>query len=249
MIAYFLIPIFNEFENLELLSVNLISSLPDKEKIFVFVDDCSTDKSVDYIHKLFEHTNYKIIEKSENKGPGHSFNLGFEWILIQNSNPDDIIITMEGDNTSDINLLNNMVAISGLGYSLVLASVYAQGGGFEKTFIFRKMISFVANMIFRSLLNTKVLTLSSFYRIYHLSLIKKIKVEYDVIIKENGFICMLEILLKAIYCDAKIIELPMVLKSLNRIGKSKMKIIKNTIGYIKFLPKARSIVKLGLIQK
>ncbi len=53
--------------------------------------------------------------------------------------------------------------------------------------------------------------------------------------KETGFICMLEILIKAIKCDAKIIEVPMVLKSTKRIGKSKMKIVKTSMDYLKFL--------------
>jgi hypothetical protein len=46
---------------------------------------------------------------------------------------------------------------------------------------------------------------------------------------------MIEILLKAIREDAKIIEVPMILKSNVRKGKSKMKIWKTSWSYIKFL--------------
>ena len=46
---------------------------------------------------------------------------------------------------------------------------------------------------------------------------------------------MLELLIKAIRCDAKIVELPMVLNSNKRVGKSKMKIIKTSIQYVKFI--------------
>ena len=48
---------------------------------------------------------------------------------------------------------------------------------------------------------------------------------------------MLEILIKAIKVNAKILEVPMVLKSENRIGKSKLKILKTTFAYVKFLIK------------
>ena len=128
-----------------------------------------------------------------------------------------------------------MLQINNLGYDLVLASVYAQGGGFDKTSFFRKLISSVANLLFRYFFNLKVLTLSSFYRVYNVSLLRKIKSEYGIIIKEKGFICMLEILLKSVNVNAKIIEVPMVLKSDLRQGKSKLKIVKTSYAYFKFL--------------
>jgi hypothetical protein len=46
---------------------------------------------------------------------------------------------------------------------------------------------------------------------------------------------MVEILLKAIRADAKIIEVPMHLDSSKRKGKSKMKTFKTSMSYIRFL--------------
>ena len=131
-----------------------------------------------------------------------------------------------------------MITIHKLGFDLVLASVYAQGGGFEGTTFFRKFISTIANLIFRFFFDIKVLTLSSFYRLYSISLLRKIEANNDVIIAENGFLCMLEILLKAIRQKATIIEIPMRLHSAKRKGKSKMKIMKTSWEYFKFLCKA-----------
>ncbi len=173
--------------------------------------------------------------KKKNTGPGDSFNKGFEWILQQSSSDSDIIITLEGDNTSDLAILPDMLAISGLGYDLVLASVYAQGGGFVKTSLARRLLSFFANMFFRTIFNVKILTLSSFYRIYHVSLVKAIKSRYQVIIEEKGYISMLEILLKAISLKTRIIEVPMILNTDKRRGKSKMKRLKTALSYLNFL--------------
>jgi len=235
MTIYILIPVYNESQNINALHENLMSSLTNEENFYIFVDDKSTDNTVEKLRSTFQGKNHHIIEKTKNQGPGHSFNIGFEWIIDHSKNDNDIIITMEADNTSDTGILHDMYTISKLGYDLVLASVYAQGGGFEKTTLFRKIISFMVNMLFRSIYNIKVLTLSSFYRIYHISLIEKIKANYPVIISEKGFICMLEILMKAIKQQAKIIEVPMILKWKNRKGKSKMKIIETTISYLRFL--------------
>ncbi len=171
----------------------------------------------------------------KNHGPGHAFDKGFEWIINNSVEENDVVVTMESDSTSDVNILENMLQINNLGYDLVLASVYAQGGGFDKTSFFRKLISSVANLLFRYFFNLKVLTLSSFYRVYNVSLLRKIKSEYGIIIKEKGFICMLEILLKSVNVNAKIIEVPMVLKSDLRQGKSKLKIVKTSYAYFKFL--------------
>ena len=237
MIHCYLIPIFNEKENLDSLYSNLIHHLDQNvESFFLFVDDCSTDGSVELIKSLFSSHPFHVITKETNQGPGHSFNLGFKYILNNYPDSNELkIITMEADNTSDIKLLSSMLSISNLDFDLVLASVYAQGGGFSKTSFIRKFLSFTANMMFRSVFDVKVLTLSSFYRIYDIGIIRKIEERYKVIIKEDGFICMLEILLKSIAVNAKVIEVPMLLKSDERVGKSKMKIFKNSVSYLRFL--------------
>jgi len=235
MTVYFLIPVYNEEGNIPALFNDLVNALQEENKFYLFVDDHSTDNTIDLIKKTFSNTSFTILEKEKNYGPGHSFNMGFEWILKNSADDSDIIVTMEADTTSDISILPLMKAVSDLGYELVLASVYAQGGGFERTNFFRKVISFFANMLFRFFYNVKVLTLSSFYRIYHISLLKKIKEKYPVLISENGFICMLEILMKAVKVEACIIEVPMKLKSDKREGTSKMKILKNMLQYFRFL--------------
>jgi len=238
---YFLIPVFNEEANLESLYKTLTQSLPGREKFFLFVDDCSVDNSVSMLKDLFRAIpQFEVLTKTVNAGPGHSFNMGFEWILSHSENSaHDLVITMEADNTSDIKILSDMIAISGMGYDLVLASVYAQGGGFGSTSLFRKLISFFANILLRFAFGIKVLTLSSFYRVYHLTLLSEIKKKHSTIIEEPGFISMVEILIKAIRLDAKIIEVPVRLFAERRKGKSKMKIANTFLSYVKLLMKAK----------
>jgi len=235
MKIYILIPVYNEELNLTELYNNLIKVLPEYSKHFVFVDDHSSDNSISLIHQLFKNEAYHLITKEKNVGPGDSFNLGFKWINNHSTSNDDLIVTMEADNTSDYNILHNMVVISQLGYDLVLASPYAQGGGFDKTSFFRKTLSHIANGFLRYSFNIKVLTLSSFYRVYKITLLKKIIEKYKEPIEEQGFICMLEILIKSINSFASIIEVPMLLCSERRKGKSKMKVLKTSLRYLKFM--------------
>ncbi len=232
---YFLIPIFNEEQNLNLLSENLRSILSDEQKYFIFADDGSSDGSVEKIHQLFKGLDYTVLGDGTNHGPGHAFNVGFEWILNQSKTDSDIVVTIEADNTSDLNILYPMVCNNRMGFSMVLASVYSQGGGFDKTSFLRKFYSSIANLLLRFIFDIKVQTLSSFYRVYSIVLLKKIKVQHKVIIAERGFLCMIEILIKAIKSDATILEVPMMLNSAQRKGKSKMKVFKTMLSYIRFV--------------
>jgi dolichol-phosphate mannosyltransferase len=235
---YFLIPVFNESLNLGQLAENLKAVMPGEEKFYLFVDDGSTDDTVSKASSLFSNEQHHIITKEKNAGPGHSFNLGFMWITEHSKDDNDLTITIEADNTSDLGILPRMIAIARMDYDLVLASVYAQGGGFEKSSLFRKIISFSANFFLRFAFNIRVQTLSSFYRVYSLKLLRKIRGSYAQIISENGFVCMFEILLKAVKQEASVIEVPVKLRSTNRKGKSKMKIIRTMRQYLRFTFKA-----------
>lgn len=232
---YILIPVFNEEGNIGNLFNEVKNILPGEEKFFVFSDDGSTDQSLKLIKEFFSTTPHTILGDGTNHGPGFAFNTGFNWILENSKSDNDIVTTIECDCTSDLNILPHMISINKMGYELVLASVYAQGGGFDNTSFFRRLISSFANLLYRFLFNLNVQTLSSFYRVYSVTLLKRIKTKYSVMITEPGFICMLEILLKSIRCDTKLIEVPMLLHSNKRVGKSKMKIFKTTMQYFRFL--------------
>lgn len=233
---YFLIPVYNEEANIPELAKNLTSLQLGELKHFVFVNDGSTDKTAQQIEECFTGNAFTLLHNHRNSGPGFSFNEGFKFVLSSSTNSNDLVVTLESDNTSDLSILPMMLNLaSQWDYDLVLASVYAQGGGFSSTSFIRKIISLVSNQILRFVYDIKVLTLSSFYRTYKISILTKVSERYGSIIDEKGFICALELLLKAIRLNAKIIEVPMVLRSDKRKGKSKMKIVKTSLSYIKFL--------------
>lgn len=232
---FFLVPIYNESDNLPRLCSELRAlELPD-DRTYVFSDDGSSDNSREVIARLFSGTPYVIVGNHRNRGPGAAFARGFEWILSRGPQPTDLVVTLEADCTSDLEILPEMLMLAKMKYDLVLASVYAQGGGFEKTTLLRMISSAIANFGFRFLFGVKTLTLSSFYRVYRVSLLQKINNRFTPIIREFGFVCMLEILLKAIFEKARIIEVPMQLHSSKRTGKSKMKIARTTFRYFSFL--------------
>jgi len=232
---FILICVYNELENLTELHDELVSRFAGKDVHYVFSDDGSTDGSSSKLKELFTNEKCEVLGDSINRGPGFAFNTGFEWILKNSKDrQNDKIISLEADNTSDLSIANKILKISDLGFDMVLPSVYLQGGELQNTTRLRKLLSFFANMLLRFKFDIKVLTLSSFYRLYSVALINNIKNKYGVIIREPGFISMIEILLKAIKTNASIIEIPVKLLSEKRKGVSKMKKFRTIIGYIKF---------------
>ena len=239
---FFLIPVYNEEANLSNLYRALSSYAGPEPVHYVFSDDGSTDRSGSLISELFSGKPFTLLGDGFNRGPGAAFNKGFDWI-VEHASPSDTVVTLEADCTSDLGILPVMLTLKQCGYDLVLASVYAQGGGFDQTSFFRKFISASANFLFRFLFDVKVLTLSSFYRVYSIGLLQRIREKYGEYISESGFVCMLEILVKSIHCEAKIIEVPMQLHSSRRIGASKMKVLSTTLRYFRFLAKGTSPIK------
>lgn len=204
---YFLIPVFNEAPNLGKLCRDLLAVLPAEEKHYVFVDDCSSDDSVDVIRGSMPPRFITILSNEVNSGPGACFSKGLNHILEHAADEDDRVVTMEGDNTCDLDILPVMsTLVSTWQFDVALASVYAQGGGFSKTSVVRKVISIVANALLRSAFDIQAVTLSSFYRVYSVRILRRIRTKFRNLVQEPGFICAFELLLKAVRVEARIIQ-------------------------------------------
>lgn len=232
---YVVIPVYNESLNIANLRKELSQVLRDEEVYYVFSDDGSVDDTVEQLQKEFNGTKFTILGDGINRGPGAAFERAFVWVLNTSKSERDLVVSIEADCTSDLGILSGMVSLARMNFDLVLASVYAQSGAFEKTTFLRRLISSIANLMMRFVFNIRVLTLSSFYRVYTIGILRKIQTAYGRLIDEQGFICMLEILLKAIRLDARIIEVPTTLRSSKRLGRSKMKVLSTSIQYISFL--------------
>lgn len=236
----FVIPIYNEQDNVRLLIENTVAFCQrhGHDYQIVAVNDGSTDATPALLKDFAQKFPIVVLDQEFNKGVGLAFKRGFAYVNAF-AGDNDIIITKEADNTSDLAVLSEMINKVCAGYDLVLASCYMPGGGIEGTTLYRKILSAGANIMLRTFTPLKkIYTFSSFYRVYKSSLLKKASYIYgDKLIEEKGFVCMVELLLKLSALKIKIAEVPMVLKGDLRQGKSKMKTIKNTCAYLKLIMK------------
>ena len=226
----FVIPAYNEAENLPhlLTTLSRVERFLDTPIQIILVDDGSTDHTAKDVEQYEENLTLHLIQHPTNLGPGAAFRNGFLRAL-EIAEQEDVIVTIEADNTSDLCVLGRMLEQLDRGSDVVLASVYGQGKIAGTTF-FRRFLSFWANLLMKTTLRIpNIHTFTSFFRVYRCSSLYQLKTRYgDHMIEESGFTCMLEILIKFHLLGLKITEVPMLLDGKIRLGGSKMKIIRNT---------------------
>jgi dolichol-phosphate mannosyltransferase len=228
--VYFVIPAYNEADNLPRLISNLSSTMATLgyEYQTVLVDDGSSDGTAEVARRLGGSID---VLSQPNQGPGAAFRNGFRHALTL-ARDEDLIITLEADNTSDLSILPRMIEAL-QGQDAVLASVYAPGGGLIGTSPLRKFLSWGANLMLVLALGTPhIHTYSSFFRVYRPQILRRAQFAFeDQLLVESGFVCMVELLIKLLLIGCRFVEVPMVLDGLQRSGKSKMRILRTIKGY------------------
>lgn len=235
-VYYVLIPVYNEAANIALLASDLKPFMHSLTMYVVFIDDASSDSTREEIKLQFPAAFTHLLTKSARAGAGDSFHLGLKFIAGK-LRAQDVVIMMEGDGTSDLSILPELIGAIKSGADLALASVYAQGGGFDQTSFTRRFISAIANRLMRWRFGLRPKTVSSFYRVWSGGLMMRMLERFDPIIHEKGYTAMIELLVKANACRANIMELPMHLNSGRRKGKSKMRIGPVTLAYLRLILK------------
>ncbi len=202
----------------------------------VLIDDGSTDDTARVarqsaaVHGL-DHA-VSVLTHAVNRGPGASFATAFES-LADGLLPTDLVLTIEGDNTSRLELVDQMVTRAKEGFAVVLASPYLYGGAIVRTSMFRMLISHIANGVIKGALGLRgIATMSSFFRLHRGALILHLQRIYGPrIVERRGFESMIEMLLKISYLRASVSEVAMTLDTSGRSGKSKMRVMRTAWGY------------------
>ncbi len=204
----------------------------------IAVNDGSKDNTANVVKSYLGKIPLTFIDFAENKGPGEVFRAGFNKAL-EFAKADDLIVSMESDNTSDLSILPKMIEKIERGNDIALASCYAAEGKIIQTPLHRKILSGGANAMLSFFFPIKgIHTYSSFYRVYRVSSFKKVLEKYgDRLFEEKGFVCVVDMLIKFKKTGLKIAEVPMVLNPSIRKGKSGMKVLKTMKDYLRLVAK------------
>ena len=232
----FVVLAYNEEHNVGRLLESLRQlDLPGYRPRLLLVNDGSTDRTREVVMNHREYFPVEVVDHAANLGVGQGFRTGFAAAL-ERLHDDDVVVTIEADNTSDLSILPAMLRQVEGGSDVSLASCYAPGGEVKGTTFLRVVLSKVANWIIKAFCGvSEVHTYSSFYRAYRVSALRKAMARYgDRFIEEPGFVCMVEVVVKLHRMKLRLTEVPMMLDGGQRKGASKMKVVRTIRGYAHF---------------
>jgi dolichol-phosphate mannosyltransferase len=238
MTLRFVIPALNEADNVPRLLARLEQAMAVMGMTgeVILVDDGSRDDTAARAQAHCGRLMVRVIRHPVTRGPGTAFRTGFTATAAIHC-PGDLWCTMESDNTSDPGILGEMVRRAGRDADLVLASVYGPGGAVVGTTPFRKALSAAANALMRAVFRlTGVRTFTSFYRVYRGDLmVRALEMWGGDLVREQGFACMAELLVKLHRLGARIEEVPMVLDGQARAGASHMRVARNAAAHLRLI--------------
>jgi dolichol-phosphate mannosyltransferase len=226
------IPAYNEEQNLPRLFADLErrrSLYTPGSRIFI-VDDGSQDGTASVVGGYRVPLPVELVRMGKNGGPGAAFARGFGEALAAHPG-EAFVITLEADNTSDLDALDPMLACAADGAGLVLASVHG-GGRMLNVTRSRRILSTGAGVAVRRALALDARTVSSFFRVYRASVLRTAVARHgDRLIQERGFACKAELLVKLTALGVTVAEVPVDLDASRREGASKMPVLRTLIGY------------------
>ncbi len=231
----FVIPAFNE----ELNVPRLLQDLEDRPELWeggyvMLVDDGSTDGTVAAAGAHVGDLPLIVVPQIRNQGPGRAFDRGFRMAL-ELCDDDDSVITMESDTTSDLNALTTMLEAARGGADIVLASL-CDGAELVNVARHRRALSHAASFVIRRGSGLDARTVSSFFRVYRAGALRNAyAVHGNDLIREPGFACKAEILIKLDRLGAQIAEVPVSVDWSSREGESKLRVLPTMRGYARVM--------------
>lgn len=245
--VWIVLPAFNEAKNLGKLIDSIVATMGRLQLTYeiVAVDDGSRDQTLEVIRRYQPHLPITAVVHSTNQGLGATMRDGFYYVS-QKAAPQDVVIAMDADNTHNPGLMGSMLQSIEEGSDVVIASRYQNGSVIRGVPSFRQWLSLMASYLFRICFPvTGVKDYTCGYRAYRVDLIQSAFKKYgDSFINQNGFECMVDILIKLRKLEAIFREVPLVLRYNLKEGESKMRVARTIFRSLTLIAKHR--LKLGV---
>jgi len=237
------LPAYNEEQGVASVLGSIIN-LREKSKYDIsvlIVNDGSSDGTAEVVRKMSCGREYiTLINHDKNKGLGSAMRTILDFSM-KNLSDEDILVTLDADNTHSPMLIEKMLDLLLLKkLDLVVASRFAKGGMEIGLSSIRKLYSRGAMYFFKLFFPIRNLNdYSSGYRAYNMGVLRRAYNRWNGLVTSNGFECMAEIAAKLSRMKINAAEVPLVLRYDFKKGKSKMKVASTVRGYFSLLGKVR----------
>lgn len=233
---YVFLPAYNEAQALPRL-VKKFDEEFKKAKLayrIVVLDDGSSDGTASSAMDLARIYPLELLKHEVNRGLGQTMADGLRHVA-NISSADDLMVTMDCDDTHEPRYMHDAFNKLAQGYDLVILSRYQKGGGEEGLSAFRSILSRGAGLALKLFFPIKgVKEYSCGYRVCRASILKKaFEVFGDQLVRlpNMGFVVTPELLIKFRMLGARIAEVPFVLSYGQKAGPSKNRPLKTIKGY------------------
>jgi len=225
-----LLPAYNEQEDLPPLLERAGRALEGRADYRILVvDDGSKDATADTVRKAAERLPITLIQHPRNMGLGAAMRTGIKAA----ARGEGVVVTMDADNSHDPELIHALLSKLAEGYDVVIASRFQPGGQELGVPSHRRLLSHTAGAILRLLIRYPgVKDYTCGFRAYRVETLRRLIDTYgDGFLRENGFSCMLELLLNLRSLRVPAAEVPLVLRYDLKTGSSKMRVCRTVWRY------------------
>jgi dolichol-phosphate mannosyltransferase len=240
MTVHIILPAYNEEKNmgplLEGIHANMkISGLDYK---IIVVNDGSMDRTAEIVKSYSVTVPILLAEHAQNRGLAKALETGL-GVALESENQEDVVITMDADNTHDPSLIQGMFQKIKAGADVVIASRYLNGSRIQGVSWIRRVLSWGASFLFRLFYPIKgVKDYTCGYRAYRAKLLKQAMEFYKHdLLNQAGFSCTVDLLLKLRPFNPVAQEVPLVLRYNQKRGRSKMRIGRTVLGLLLLIMK------------
>ncbi len=235
------LPAHNEAPNIGGLLEDILRTraevMPHRAFAVLVVDDGSVDDTAAVVERFIARQEpdpdcvVELVRHPENRGLAEAIRTGLTT-AAERSGEHDVILTMDADNSHVAGLIPSMVRVVSEGYDLAIASRYRPGAQILGVPLHRRFLSFGASLLFQALFPIPgVRDYTCGFRAYRAGLVREVFAENPHFITQDGFSCMVDILLKlrTRRPPVTMAEVPLLLRYDKKEGASKMNVPK-TLG-------------------
>jgi dolichol-phosphate mannosyltransferase len=231
---HIILPVYNEERALEPLLTRIRSAMTAMAQAYavIVVDDGSADRSGEIARAWRAAMPLDLVEHERNRGLGAALRSGL-LRAASLAGPDDVIVTMDADDTHPPDLIGAMVRRLDEGADVVIASRYVAGAREVGLSARRRVLSRGAGAVLGALFPVAgARDYSCGFRAYRASVIARALAAYGpALVEERGFACAAEVLLKLRRLGVRVSEVPLVLRYDQKKGASKMRVLRTISRY------------------
>ncbi len=228
------LPVFNEAARLGQLLDGLVAALQGQRFLIVAVDDGSRDATPDILRARSATLPLVALTHRVNRGLAETLYDGLRWV-VAHSGDDDVVVTMDADDTHDPSYLAPLLAKLDEGYDVVGTSRFQPGGGAVGVPRYRQVIGRAGSVVLQRLMPIPgVREFSCCYRVMRASALRRaVELFGDDLIELRGwgFVCTAELLWKLHLAGARCAEIPFVLRYDRKESESGMRTLRTLAGY------------------